>query len=412
MNLDARKILFGSLLFNALLTLAMVLQTAGFFVRAPKPHRTITVTDTVTNEARVAVPADPAPPAPPELPPLPPGFQWSQIESTDLRVYITNLFTIGCPPETIRDLIKPEHDEQFAGRMEKVLAPFAAHFWELLLKGQKNLDREFGKPVEELAKEERTSWEALETLIGYKPPSKARRNRRFESVADFLPEEKRKLLAGVNARYDRLEQVLRNAQGPPSDARTKQLDELRKQRVAAVKNELTPAELDEYQLRTSAHARWAERVIGFEPKPDEFAAVARLKMKLDQDFPAPKNADNDAVKDFRTERQTAEALRLLTLLGPQRFSEYQRGLDADYQAAVKVAALHELPPERATQVYDIKRATEEHLNAIQADTTLSDEERATARAAAREQSAQSLQQLLGAKAFKTYEQNGGRWLKP
>ena len=293
-----------------------------------------------------------------------------------------------------------------------MLAPFATQFWELLLKGQKNLDREFGKPVDELAKEERTSWEALETLIGYKPPIKARRNRRFESVADFLPEEKRKLLAGVNARYDRLEQVLRNAQGPPSDARAKQLDELRQQRVAAVKNELTPAELDEYQLRTSAHARWAERVIGFEPRPDEFAAVARLKMKLDQEFTPPKNADADAVKDFRTERRAAEDLRLRTLLGPQRFAEYQRGLDADYQAAVNVAASHELPPERATQVYEIKRATEEQLNAINDDANSSAEEKAAARAAAREQSAQSLQQLLGAKAFKTYEQNGGRWLKP
>ena len=409
MNLDARKILFGSLALNALLTLAMVLQTSGFFARAPKPHRTITKIGTITNEARIAVPADAAPPA---LPPLPPGFQWSQIESANLRVYITNLFTIGCPPETIRDLIKPEHDEQFAGRMEKVLAPFATQFWELLRKGPKSPNAEYGKPIEALDKEQRESWAELETLIGYKPPVKVRRNRHFESRVDFLPEAKRSLLAGVNARYDRLEQVLHNAQGPPSDERTKQLDELHKQRLAAVKNELTPAELDEYQLRTSAHARWAEGVIGFEPKPDEFAAVARLKMKLDQDFPPPKNADADAMKESRAERQTAEDLRLLTLLGPQRFAEYQRGLDADYQAAVKVAALHELPPERATQVYDIKRATEEHLNAIQADTTLSDEERVTALAAAREQSAQSLQQLLGAKAFKTYEQNGGRWLKP
>lgn len=412
MTSDARKIVFGSLALNALLTLALVVQTSGFFARAPRPHRTITRIGTVTNEARVTVPADPAPPAPPELPPLPPGFQWSLIESPDLRVYITNLHLIGCPPETIRDLIQAEHDGQFSARVEQVLAPFATQFWELMLKGQKNLETEFGKPVEALAQEKKGSWEKLEALIGYKPSIKARRNRGFESVADFLPEEKRKLLAGVNARYERLEQVLLNAPGPPSDARIQQLDELRKQRVAAVKNELTPAELDEYQLRTSAHARWAERVTGFEPKPDEYAAVARLKMKLDQDFPAPKNADADAVKDFRTERRTAEDLRLLTLLGPQRFAEYQRGLDADYQTAVKVAAFHELPPERAAQVYDIKRATEEHLNALQTNPDLSDEEKAAALAAAREQSSHSLQQLLGAKAFQTYEQNGGRWLRP
>lgn len=146
MTLDARKTLIGSLLLNVLLTLGIVLQTSVLSARHSKPHRTITLTSAVTREATLAAPVEPPPPAPPALPPLPPGFQWSLVESPDLTIYIANLQFIGCPPETIFDIIKPEHDDQFAARLETLFAPFATRFWELMLKGQKNLEKEMANP--------------------------------------------------------------------------------------------------------------------------------------------------------------------------------------------------------------------------------------------------------------------------
>ena len=410
MTLDARKILVGSLLLNGLLTLGIVLQTSVFSARAGKPRRTITLTSAVTREATLAAPAEPAPPAPPGLPPLPPGFQWSLVESADLPIYIANLQFIGCPPETIFDIIKPEHDDQFAARMETLFAPFATRFWELMLKGEKNLEKEYGKPIAALGEEKKVSWKKLESLIGYQPPAKIRPNRNRQRLADFLSAEKQKQFAEINARFDRLqEELTKPPNGPVPFDRSKRLSALRDQRAEAVQNLLTPAEFAEYQVRTSAHAHWAERVIGFEPKPDEYAAVARLKLKLDTEFPAPKADDPDA-KELKAQRQVAEDLRLLTLLGPQRFAEYQRGLDAGYQAAVKVATYYDLPPERATQVYDIKRATEEHLRSIRTDASLSEEEKAAALVLAGQDVSESLQKLLGEKAFKTYAQHDGGWL--
>lgn len=410
MTLDARKFLFGSLLLNVLLTLGIVLQTSVFSARHGKPRRTITLTSAVTREATLAAPAEPAPPAPPPLPPLPPGFQWSLVESPDLTIYIANLQFIGCPPETIHDLIKAEHDDQFGGRMETLFAPFATRFWDLMLKGQKNLEKEYGQSIAALAEEKQAAWEKLEALIGYQPPAKNPPSRNFQRLADFLPGEKQQQFAALHAQFDGLEaELTKPTDGPIPADRPTRLNALRNQRATAIQNLLTPAEFAEYQVRTSAHAHWAERVLGFEPKPEEFAAVARLKLKLDTEFPAPKADDPDA-KELQAQRQVAEDLRLLTLLGPQRFAEYQRGLDAGYQAAVKVATYYDLPPERATQVYDIKRAAEEHLRAIRGDASLSEEAKAAALVLAGQDVSESLQKLLGQKAFQTYAQHDGGWL--
>ncbi|HWV99975.1 MAG TPA: hypothetical protein VNZ64_09810 [Candidatus Acidoferrum sp.] len=52
-------------------------------------------------------------------------FQWSQLESSDYRTYIANLRGIGCPQQTIRDLITADVDGLYAVRREKVKQKYA-----------------------------------------------------------------------------------------------------------------------------------------------------------------------------------------------------------------------------------------------------------------------------------------------
>jgi hypothetical protein len=52
-------------------------------------------------------------------------FHWSQIESADYRIYIANLRGIGCPEQTIRDLVKADMDNLYVSlrqRLEDKLA--------------------------------------------------------------------------------------------------------------------------------------------------------------------------------------------------------------------------------------------------------------------------------------------------
>ena len=54
-------------------------------------------------------------PAPPPTP-----FHWRQLESTDYRIYIANLRGIGCPEQTLRDIITADVDSQYAPRRREL----------------------------------------------------------------------------------------------------------------------------------------------------------------------------------------------------------------------------------------------------------------------------------------------------
>jgi hypothetical protein len=47
-------------------------------------------------------------------------FHWSQIESTNYFTYISNLRAIGCPPQTVRDLIVADVDGLYAPRRQQL----------------------------------------------------------------------------------------------------------------------------------------------------------------------------------------------------------------------------------------------------------------------------------------------------
>ena len=59
--------------------------------------------------------AAPAPSAPP------PVFGWSQLEAGDYPAYITNLRAVGCPEETIRDIITADVASQYEERRRQLI---------------------------------------------------------------------------------------------------------------------------------------------------------------------------------------------------------------------------------------------------------------------------------------------------
>jgi hypothetical protein len=51
------------------------------------------------------------PSAPAVMAPKPEPFRWSQLEATDYPTYVANLRAIGCPEQTLRDIITADVDE-------------------------------------------------------------------------------------------------------------------------------------------------------------------------------------------------------------------------------------------------------------------------------------------------------------
>ncbi len=47
-------------------------------------------------------------------------FRWSELESTDYRTYVSNLRRVGCPEETLGDILKADVDSVYAPRREQI----------------------------------------------------------------------------------------------------------------------------------------------------------------------------------------------------------------------------------------------------------------------------------------------------
>src|SRR5262249_33212235 len=59
------------------------------------------------------------------------SLSWQQLESEDYRTYIERLRAIGCPEQTIRDIIIADVDKLLAPRMQGIM-PFRAElkYWQ------------------------------------------------------------------------------------------------------------------------------------------------------------------------------------------------------------------------------------------------------------------------------------------
>jgi hypothetical protein len=91
-----------------------------FYFLANKPRLKNLSTHPVpieTSPARTVVVSSPSAVQP--SPPRP--FQWSQLESAaDYRIYIKNLRSVGCPKETLRDIVTGNVDRAFSAKRQEL----------------------------------------------------------------------------------------------------------------------------------------------------------------------------------------------------------------------------------------------------------------------------------------------------
>ena len=129
-----KAVLQISVLANFVLVGCLVFLLMGVHRLTSQPPRSPGETKLVLTESAAF-----APPGRESLP-----FHWSKIESTDYRRYISNLRGIGCPEQTIRDIITADIDSLYASKRKQVQAGAAlrqmateeAVLIELLLRGE------------------------------------------------------------------------------------------------------------------------------------------------------------------------------------------------------------------------------------------------------------------------------------
>ncbi|MEO6184251.1 MAG: hypothetical protein ABIP71_14325 [Verrucomicrobiota bacterium] len=343
-----------------------------------------------------------------------PQINWRMVESDDYRKYIENLRSIGCPEETIRDIITADVNKLFDARRKELRAASTNkfEFWKAGNMFAGMMDEEKIKQKQELSKEKR---ELLKTLLGVEPeekPDMASLMGPMEDMLDFLPEGKQaKMIELMQSMQSKMMKSMKD--GAPDAGDMKAMQKVQKEMETEMAKILTPQEFEDYQLRLSQTSMMMRmQLSSFDPNEKEFRDIFKLQKEFDDEYGAMGMFGISDDKDKATKARTEMHEQVKTILGTERYADYERAQDHAYQGIAKVAQREGLPKEAGIKVYDMKKAAEAEANKVRTDSKLSEEQRTAALEAIRKETERSMGEVLGPKAMESYQkQPTAYWLR-
>lgn len=335
---------------------------------------------------------------------LQPRFlNWQDLESDDYPTYIRNLRSVGCPPETIRDLIVADVGAWFERRRQAEVPSLRQQWWRR-------------EPEATLVAEVQARQAALEaerhqlltTLLGpgWEEGLPAASGGIPDSDLDgpilgSLSVEARRQVHAIEQRgRERLAALAEEARTrgtPTSEAETARVQRAIRAELAAV---LDPEQLEEYLLRTSPTAeRLREQLAGLEATPDQFRQLFRAADTLEAQLAEL----GDATDPASERRRVALALELEQAyereLGPARYLRHRLGQDKLFQQTYAAAERAGVAAEKVLPMYQVNQVASEERSRVLADSSLPPDEQTRRLAALYEQRLAALRALVGDEAF-------------
>lgn len=408
--MNAKPALVLSLIGNLALATALLMVSKS---KPPPPEQSRAPAAPATSQHGSAAPPVTADgPATVSLTAAAQQFDWRLVESADYRKYIANLRAIGCPEETIRDIIVADVNKLFESKRQQISGPKKKfEYWKPGGLMGVAFDTARLEKDRALNQEKRA---LLTELLGSAPDDKpdllAGASTQLEAMFDFLPASKRqKVFEVMQDMQGKMQKVM---QGGSMDAGD--IAKAMKESEAALAGVLTPEELLDYNLRFSITANLMRmQLAGFEPSEQEFLGLFKLRKAYDDEFGMPGlGLLGKAEKDKADAAQKDLDAQFKSLLGDARYADYQRSQDANFQSIYRVADKNGLTKDDAIKVYDMKTLAEDQAKMVRANQSLSAEQRASALQDIRNETENSMRGVLGQKAFDSYiSQPGTYWLK-
>jgi hypothetical protein len=348
------------------------------------------------------------------------ALNWAAIESTNYYVYIANLRAIGCPEETIKDIIITDVAKLYGKRRAELRSHGEPYqFWRTddSWEGSIPANPQLQHQLAALDNEQRA---LVKELLGADLQTELKKYLHSDDYDErmyaFLPAEKREKLKEVQSRYDELEQeIYARAKGLILDEDQEQLKRIQAEREQELAKLLSPEEMEEYELRNSPTAHGLRsQLSGFDPNEEEFRKIFRLQKVFDAQFANAFNATDEVQMELRAraqeEAQDALNEEIKKLIGTKRFADYERAQDADYKALVQFTDRFEMPRDVAVKVYDMKLEAERQKLRIEANPNLTEEQRQAALMGIVRETQRSVTQALGDRG-QSYLRTGGQWIR-
>ena len=304
-------------------------------------------------------------------------FSWREIESPDYTTYIVNLRDVGCPEQTIRDIIIADVNALYARKRAIDIVTPEQQWWRS--EPDESVLQVAAQKMGELEDERRallgrllgTNWESGD-LVNLPRPS--RPSILLDGpVLGNLPTDTKQAIEDVNARsQDRLNAYLAARQREGKEPDPAELAKLRQQTRNELQRYMTPFQLEEYLLRYSQDANNLRAELGqlryFNASQDEFRAIFRATDAIEERIELLAGNDANTVMQRKAlEDQRENALKLA--LGAKRYDEYQALHDPQYREAVAIAE-EAGTPDAARTIYAINLASLAEQASIRANTNL------------------------------------------
>lgn len=342
------------------------------------------------------------------------AFHWRQLESPDYRIYIANLRAVGCPEATLRDIILTDVMRMYAekrGQYYQNGRDFK--YWETdekrVLSARQLEDRE-----REVGRLEKEMPGVVRELLGLNYDREINKyfvdNKEDERRLGFLSEEKRNDLLALRDQIEGLREKIFDqvARGLPVEADS--LRQIEAQRGQALAQLLSPAEMQEYELRTSATAnRLRSELIGFEPSAEEFREIFERQRALDDKYAVV--SEDEQTRRRREADQAALDEAIKQKLGPARAADYELAHNPEYRSLVVFASRNELPVARARDLLTIRQIAEQEKIGLLSSSNLPQAVTAETLKAIQAETERSVRELLGEKVFTSYLQSHGTWVR-
>jgi hypothetical protein len=208
-----------------------------------------------------------------------PRFDWRQVESEDYRTYVKNLRHIGCPEQTVRDIVAADVLQAFAARRAEVMAESLRDFkyWKS--------DTEERATRERLESRRREADDAmgaaLRELLGTDvlPPQSAAewRQAALAQQLDFLPPTTREEAWGLLLQYGDVDAQIRELvvhQTPENPEERRRVIEAYEAKQVELRAVLTPEEFERVNMTVSWTGNNLRRAMTkFQPTEEEFRAI-------------------------------------------------------------------------------------------------------------------------------------------
>ena len=311
-------------------------------------------------------------------------FSWREVESRDYPTYIANLRDIGCPEQTIRDIIIADVNALYAQKRATEMVTAESQWWrsepdpavvQAAADKAKALDEDRRGLLTRLLG---ASWESGD-LVSLPRPSHPGVLLDGPILGALSPETKQSVQDANQRSEERMQTYLEAQRRAGKNPDAAELAKLRQQTRTELARILTPPQVEEFLLRYSQNAADLRAQFGqlryFNPSPDEFRAVFRVTDTLDQQIQAlGDSTDQNTLRQKKAlEDQRENAIKLA--LGPKRYEEYRLFQDPLYREAY-AKAVEAGTPEAARTFYAIELAAAGEQDRIRSNPALTEQQKA------------------------------------